>query len=78
MEEERLARHELFHGHDYEMKSAEELFRTEVLFIDSVQMQLIPENDHLKIKARYDGPIGFLIDGHATHSTPRVAAYAGS
>jgi hypothetical protein len=32
----------------------------------------------LRIKAHCDGPIVLLIDGHASHITPRVVAHAGS
>jgi hypothetical protein len=32
----------------------------------------------MRIKAQYDGPIALLIDGNASHITPRVGAYAGS
>jgi hypothetical protein len=60
------------------MRSAEKMFITKVLFIDWLQTQLIPKNYQLRIKAHYDGSIVLLIDGHASHITPRVVAYASS
>jgi hypothetical protein len=41
-EAERLAEQQLFHGHDYMMRSAEKTSISEVLFIDWLQTQFIP------------------------------------
>jgi hypothetical protein len=40
-------------------------------------MPFIPKHNQLRIKAHYDGPIVLLIDGYASHITPRIAS-AGS
>jgi hypothetical protein len=42
-EAERLTEQELFHDHDYLMRSAEKTFITEVLLIDWLRTQLIPK-----------------------------------
>jgi hypothetical protein len=60
------------------MKSTEKTFITDVLFIDRVQTQFIPKNDQFRIRAHCDGPIVLLTDGHASHITPRIVAYADS
>jgi transposase len=51
---------------------------TEVLFVDWVKTVFIPWNANLRQKFQYEGPIVLLLDGHATHVTDRVRAYAGS
>jgi prepilin-type processing-associated H-X9-DG protein len=51
---------------------------TEVLFIDWLRTVFIPWNENLCRKFQYEGPIVLFLDGHATHVTDRVLAYACS
>jgi hypothetical protein len=51
---------------------------TDVLFIDSLQTQFIPKNDEFRRKTDYDRPTLVPVDGHTSHITPRVPAYAAS
>jgi hypothetical protein len=60
------------------MNSAEKACVTEVLFIEWLQTQFIPENGSLCIKSQSDGLIVLSADGHASHITPRVVTYPGA
>jgi hypothetical protein len=53
-ETERLAEQQLFHGHNYVMRSLEKTFMTRVLFIDWLQTLFIPKTDQRRIKASYN------------------------
>jgi hypothetical protein len=73
-----LAQQMFFEGHDYMIRTAPKSFMTELLFIDWLKTVFIPWNDNLRQKQQYAGPIILLLDGHASHITARVLAYAGS
>jgi hypothetical protein len=72
-----LAAQQLFEGHSYAMRTAEKN-TTEVLFIDYFQNVSLPRVSHLREKTKYQGKTVLILDGHATHITPRVVTYAGS
>jgi hypothetical protein len=77
-EEAKLAAEQLYHPHDYVIREASKTFITEVLFIDWLETQFIPRNENLRATSNYSGPLIVLVDGHASHVTPRVVAFAGS
>jgi hypothetical protein len=76
-EEKTLADHQFYHGHDCVIRNANQTFITEAVFIDSLETEAIPKNDQLRRKANSDRPIILIVDGHATHVTPRVLASVG-
>jgi hypothetical protein len=73
-----LAGQKLFEWNDYTVRTAQRTFITEVLFIDWLQNVFIPKVNHLRERAKYDGKVVLILDGHASHVTPRVIAFAGS
>jgi hypothetical protein len=73
-----LAAQQLFEGHDYTSRAAEKTFITEMLSIDWSQNVFLPRVSHLRERTKYQGKAVLVLDGHATHVTPRVVAYAGS
>jgi hypothetical protein len=73
-----LADQKLYEGHDYTIRSAPKTFITEVLFIDWLETIFLPRIAELRRKFAYDGPSILIIDGHATHGTPRVIAFCGA
>jgi hypothetical protein len=77
-ESQRLAEEQLFHGHDYVIRCPAKTFVPEKLFIDWLQTRFIPRIGNLRTKLNYSGPIILLIDGHASHITPRIVAFTGS
>jgi hypothetical protein len=77
-ETERVVSEQLLQGHSYVMRHAPKTFTTEVLFIDWLQAQFVPKTDQLCIKANCDGHIILLLDGRASHTTPRRIAYTSS
>jgi hypothetical protein len=78
VESQRLAEEQLFHGHDYAIRYAAKTFVAEKLFINWSQTQFVPRIANLRTKLNYSGPVILLIDGHASHITPRVVAFSGS
>jgi hypothetical protein len=77
-DETSLATQKLFEEHDYTVRTAHKTFITEVLFIDWLQNVFIPKVNHLRERAKSDGKVVLILDGHASHVTPRVIAFAGS
>jgi hypothetical protein len=39
---------------------------------------LLPRLSRLRERTKYQGKVVLILDGHATHVTPRVIAYSGS
>jgi hypothetical protein len=77
-EQAKLAEEQLYHGHDYVIRMAPKTFMTEVRLTDWLQNLFIQRNAALRAKMDYTAPIILLVDGHATHITPRVVAFASS
>ena len=73
-----LAQRNLYEPHDYVIRNAPKTFMTEVLFIDWLETMFVPRMVYLRRKFDYQGPVLLVLDGHSTHVTPRVTAYAGS
>jgi hypothetical protein len=70
-DETALADQQLYHEHNYVMRTADKTFITEVLFIDWLETQFIPKNYQLRQKANHDGPIILLLAGQSCNS-PRI------
>jgi hypothetical protein len=49
-----------------------------MLFIDWLQNVFLPRVSHLRERINCQGKVVLILDGHATHVTPRVVADAGS
>jgi hypothetical protein len=73
-----LPEQQIFSGHDSTIRTAPKTFRTEVLFIDSLENIVTLWTNNFNTKFHYEGLIVLLLDGHASHVTPRVMAFAGA
>jgi hypothetical protein len=62
----------------FTIRTAAKTFMAEVLFIGWLQTTFIPWSENLRWKTPYDDLILLLVDGHATHVTPQLIAFAGS
>jgi hypothetical protein len=65
-------------GHGYTIRTSPKTFMDEISFIDWLRTVFLPWNNKLPRKCQYQGPIILFPDGHASHVTIWVLAYAGS
>jgi hypothetical protein len=77
-EKKRLADFEVHKGHDYTIRTAPKAFMTEVLFVDWLKTVFLQWIETPRQRMQYQGLVILLLDGHATHVTPRVLASSGS
>jgi hypothetical protein len=68
----------LFEGHDYTIRHSQNTFINEVLFIYWIETVFLKRINYLRSKMSYTGKAVLIVNGHASHVTPRVVAYAAS
>jgi hypothetical protein len=77
-ERDKLATMLLFESHDYTIRHSPSTFINEVLFIDWIENVFLTRINCLRSKMNYNGKVVLIVDGHASHVTPRVVAFAAS
>jgi hypothetical protein len=73
-----LAAQQLFERYCDTIRTADQIFITEVLFIDWLQNVFLPRVSHIRERTKCQGKMVLILDDRATHVTLRVIASAGS
>jgi hypothetical protein len=68
----------MYDWNDYTLRTAPKTFVTEVLFGDRLKTIFLWWRETRRQRMLFQGPVRLLLEGHATHVTPRVLASAGS